>query len=117
MPITPIEFRKDKRRVARLSAILEDPIFREAVEIVIATVMPRADEHTTLERAGVQQFFGSGVTKAFLRLAVLGTSEDKESKSDEQEPFMWHMGGELLTPEQIEAKIAKQRKRNQNPDK
>lgn len=108
------EFRTNPHKFQHLADILADPVMAEAIEIVLRVATPRVGAGATAEALGIQQAYGAGIVRSIESLKTLATKAPEQSEDDELPPPFSGYIGTLLTPEQIEAKIAKRRNRKQN---
>lgn len=82
---TVADWRKSKQKQRRLKAVIEDPIFQEAVTTIFATVTPNVSGTTTIESLAIKHARLAGIHTAFDYLRALTRKEQKQER--EQSDF------------------------------
>lgn len=108
-------FRTDPHKVNQLRRILEDPVYKEALELSKKAVIPRVGKTPTIEKLAIQQTFSAGYMRGLESMEALAVLLESEPESL-AEPFSEYFGGTAnLSPDEIEKKVRRRKPKNPEP--
>jgi len=99
--MTVLEFRSNPTFHTRLKAMLEDPIFKLARELVEESLRPRMGRATTIEQAGLIGAYSAGGYRTLETLDAL--AEEAPKKPEPVPEYDGWAGAHLQSPEELDA--------------